>query len=103
MDGAHPDPAERRSGGITAASHQEHPVRWVEHGPRETLLVAVEVAVAHDDLRLGPGHDPAGPVVVVGLGDQPEVTGNGGGGAIHTLYPFRRGRGACSRRTKAAF
>ena len=24
------------------------------------------------------------------------------GGAIHTLYPFRRGRGACSRRQKAA-
>ena len=102
-DGAHPDPAEGRSGGIAAAGDQKGPVRWVEHGCGEAPLVVVEVAVASHDLGLGLRHHPLGPVVAVGLAGQHEARRNGGRGAIHTLYPFRRGRGACSRRKRPPF
>src|ERR1700677_4961925 len=91
-DGAHPGPADRRSGGIAAAGHQKGPVRWVEHGRGEVLLCVVEEAVALDDLRLGLRHHPLEPIAPRALPGHHDVVRISGRGGTHTLYSFRRGR-----------
>ena len=77
--------------------------RRIEHGGGQALFTLMEEAVAHDELALRLCHHPAGTVGGEGLLGQHEGRRNGGREAIHTLYPFRRGRGACSRRQKAPF
>ena len=62
------------------AGHEEGPAGRVEHGGGEAQLAVVEAAVALDELRLGPRHDPAGAVAVVRLGGQRDARRKGGRG-----------------------